>query len=92
MPVEMSTKTLMKNDNRTIIFDELIVHTNNLTVCTYASLFTKRKLLCPFKCPLKYCNRSYMRCINKFNSILLIELTSLKCSEIILYEKIHYYS
>ena len=86
----MSAKTIMTDHNPTIIFDVLIVRTTNGTACTYASLRTKKKLLCPFKYPLKYCNMYYIRCLNKLNAIILIELTSLNCSEIISYEKMHY--
>ena len=80
----------MTYKNRTIIFDELIVRTNNGTAYTYASHRTKKKLLCPLKCQLKYCKKKYIRCINKLNAILLIDLRSLNCSEIISYEKMHY--
>ena len=84
----MSANTIMTNNNRTIIFDGLIVRTTKGTGCTHALLRTKKKLLCPFKCPLNNCKRYYKRSINKLNAILLIELTSLNCSEIISYEKI----
>ena len=70
---------------RTINSSKIIVRTNNGTVYTYTSHRTKKKLFCPFKCPLKYCNMKYIRCINKLNTVLLIQLTSLNCSEIILY-------
>ena len=52
----MSAKTIMTYNNRTIIIDGLILRTTNGTVCTYASLRTKNKLLCQLKCQLNNCN------------------------------------